>query len=414
MAITLRSPGKNLALAGVLLLAAVQLLLSTRNFIAFQLGQSEDPARLGLAARLTPGNAEWRYRQGKHSLFVENDPLSALRYYQSAVELNPHNARYWLDMASAQQVLEDTTGQQRSLENAVRANPTNPDVAWEAGNFLLVQGDIEGAFRLLHVVLQNQPSMAALALRLCWRVTPDVDTILSNVVPAAPEPQLAFLDLLMQQKNVEGADKVWQHLVALHKPFESQRLFSYVKFLISEHQVEMARATWQQGAELLGLNSYLPSTNLIVNGQFTQDVLNGAFDWNYQVQRGVTLALDPIQFHSALRSLSITFDSAGISEAGVYQLVPVEPHVQYEFNAYYKAEGIRGAGGPVVSIRDFYSGQSYFISEEMKDSDIWKTVTHTFTTDPETKLLVVRIERVPPGNAIRGRLWLDDFELIPR
>ena len=72
------------------------------------------------------------------------------------------------------------------------------------------------------------------------------------------------------------------------------------------------------------------------------------------------------------------------------------------------------AAGPVVAVRDFYSSQSYFISEEMKETDVWKPVSNIFTTGPETKLLVVRIERVPPGNIIRGRLWLDDFELTQK
>lgn len=414
MAATLRNPAKKLVLAGVLLLSCVHLALSARNFLAVHLGESENPSRLQLAARLAPGNAELQYRLGKYAVFVGSDPAGAIRHYQSAVELNPYNARYWLDLASAQQVMEDSTGQQRSLENAIRANPNNPDVAWEAGNFFLVQGNLERAFSLMRVVLENQTNMAPLALRLCWRATPDVDTILSKVVPDSPEPHLAFLDLLIQQKDVGAAEKVWQKLVSLHKPFENRRLLDYVKFLISEHQVEQARSAWQQGAALLELNSYLPSTNLMVNGQFSQDVLNGAFDWNYQVQRGVALSLDPVQFHSPQRSLSITFDGVGISDAGVYQLVAVEPNTQYEFNAYYKADSMQGAGGPVVAVRDFYSSQSYFISEEMKETDVWKPVSNIFTTGPETKLLVVRIERVPPGNIIRGRLWLDDFELTQK
>ncbi|HEX3320325.1 MAG TPA: carbohydrate binding domain-containing protein [Terriglobales bacterium] len=414
MAATLRNPAKQLVLACVLLLTCVHMTLSARNFLALYFGESDNPSRLRFAARLAPANAELQYRLGKYSAFVENDPATAIRFYQSAARLNPYNARYWLDLASAQQITEDSAGQQHSLENAVRANPTNPDVAWEAGNFFLVQGDLERAFSLMRVVVENQTNMAPLALRLCWRSTPEVDTILSKVVPSSPEPHLAFLDFLIQQKNIEGANKVWQRLVSLHQAFEIRYVFEYVKFLISEGQVDQARGAWQQSAPLLGLSAYLPSTNLIVNGQFSQDVLNGAFDWNYQIQRGVALALDPVQFHSAQRSLSITFDSAGLSDAGVYQIVPVEPNLQYEFTAYYKADSMQGAGGPVITIRDFYSSQTYFIGEEMKDTDIWKPVSTVFTTGPGSKLLVVRIERVPSGNAIRGRLWVDDFELTPK
>jgi hypothetical protein len=30
-----------------------------------------------------------------------------------------------------------------------------------------------------------------------------------------------------------------------------------------------------------------------------------------------------------------------------------------------------------------------------------------------TTLLVLNIERIPPGSPMRGKLWLDDFQLSP-
>ena len=411
MAITLENPARNLILWGVLALAALQLLLSTRAFIASHLANTDDASRLRLAVRFAPDNAEYLYRLGKHFAFVENDSDGALQYYKSAVDLNPHNARYWLDLAGAYQVKGDTAAQRQALENAVHANPTNPDVAWEAGNFFLVQGENDPAFRQFRVVLENQPNMALLALRLCWRVSPDVDALLSTVVPPSTEPNIAFLQLLMSQKDPQGAAKVWRRLIDLHQPFETRYLFQYLKFLITERQVDQARIAWQQGAPLLGLSAYLPSSNLIVNGQFSQDVLNGGFDWNYQLQQGVTLTLDPTQFHSGQRSLSIAFDGAGIRDAGFYQVIPVQPDIEYEFGMFYKSGEIQGAGGPVVTIRDVYSGQSFFTSEELKNSEVWKPVGGSFTTGPDTHLLMVRVERIPPGDVIRGRLWVDDFDL---
>ena len=414
MTIVLENPTRQVVLSGALVLAALLLFFSTRDFVASKLAANDDQSHLGLAIRLAPGNAEYQYRLGKLLAFVQNDPAAALQYYKSAVSLNPHNARYWLDLAAAYQVNGDTSAQRQALESAVHANPTNPDVGWEAGNFFLVQGENELAFKQLRVVLENQPNMAGLALQLCWRVSPDVDNLLANVVPPTAEANIAFLQLLMSKKDTAGAIKVWQRLVALRRPFDNRHLFEYVKFLIADHQVEPARLAWRQGADLLGLSAYLPSSNLIVNGQFSQEPLDGGFDWNYQPQRWVTLTLDPTQFHSGHRSLSIAFDGAGISDAGFYQLVPVQPGKEYDFEAFYKSDEFQGAGGPVLTVRDFYGGQSLFTSEELKNSEVWKPVQGTVTAGPDTQLLVVRIERIPPGNAIRGRLWVDDFDLAPR
>ena len=412
MAITLENPARKFALSAVLALAALQILFSTRDFVAFQLAKSDEPSRLRLAARLAPGNADYQYRMGKLLGFVQNDPAAALPFYRAAVFLNPHIARYWLDLAAAYQVDGNSSGQRDAIENAVRANPTNPDVAWEAGNFFLVQGDNDLAFRQLRMVLENQPNMAGLVLQLCWRASPDVDNLLARVVPNTVEANLAFLQFLMSKKDPDGAAKVWQRIVDMRRPFDRRNLFEYIKFLISDHRVDQARLVWQQAASPLGLSAYVPSSNLIVNARFDLDVLNGGFDWNYRVQRGVTLTLDPTQFHVGHRSLSIVFEGEGINDAGVHQLVPVEGNKTYEFSAFYKSEDIQGAGGPVFAVRDLYGGQSYFISEELKHSDgEWKQVEGTFTTTPDSRLLIVLIERNPAGNTIRGRLWVDDFDL---
>ena len=234
MAIVLENPTRQVVLSGVLVLAALLLFFSTRDFVASKLAANDDQSRLSLAIRLAPGNAEYQYRLGKLLAFVQNDPAAALQYYKSAVSLNPHNARYWLDLAAAYQVNGDTSTQRQALESAVHANPTNPEVAWEAGNFFLIQGENELAFKQLRVVLENQPNMASLALQLCWRVSPDVDDLLTNVVPPTAEANIAFLQLLMSKKDTAGAIKVWQRLVGLRRPFDNRHLFEYVKFLIAD------------------------------------------------------------------------------------------------------------------------------------------------------------------------------------
>ena len=43
----------------------------------------------------------------------------------------------------------------------------------------------------------------------------------------------------------------------------------------------------------------------------------------------------------------------------------------------------------MLTVRDFYGGQSLFTSEELKNSDVWKPVQGTVTAGPDTQLLVV-------------------------
>jgi hypothetical protein len=194
---------KRLVIGASATLCLVYVLLAARLLVASVFADRPELASLQRAARLDPGNADYRNHVGRYFALVARDPAAAIEPYRAALQLNPHSARYWFDLASAYQVLGDTSNQSWSLEHAIEADPTTPDVAWEAANFYLVQGDNEKALREFHVVLQNEPSLANLAIQFCWRINPDVDSLLRDVVPARSEAYLALLNLLMTPKRID-------------------------------------------------------------------------------------------------------------------------------------------------------------------------------------------------------------------
>src|SRR5271165_1279793 len=141
MNISLNSPSrKRLVAAIVIVCTGAYLGLAARALVADWLGNRVELKSLQRAAWLDPGNADYRNHLGRYYDLVARDPATAVNYYKTAVQLNPHSARYWFDLASAYQVLGDTANQTSSLERAIDADPTTPDVAWEAANFFLVQG----------------------------------------------------------------------------------------------------------------------------------------------------------------------------------------------------------------------------------------------------------------------------------
>jgi Carbohydrate binding domain len=474
-------------------------------------------ASLQRAARLDPWNADFRDVLGDY--YAQTGDLdAAVSHYIAATNLNQNSARYWLDLANAYLVLGDRylPNQTLALEKAIQADPTRPDVAWEAANFYLVQGNDKSALREFRVVLQSDPFKANDAIRLCWRINPDVDILLRDAVPARSEAYIAFLTLLMTPRNVDlsttappsnpsakrwvytlahadphagsnawvGADvalsgytggaagnnvtatitastestieivnpagtkadagtpllrisrvvsdspvpaansakreteataKVWAALIAAPQPFEQRSVYAYVKYLLDHQDVDQARLVWQQAAPRFALSSYLPTrNNLIVNGDFSLDVLNGGFDWQYEKQQSVNLTLDPSDFHSGHRSLLITFDGPGIGDAGIHQLVAVQPDTRYEFSAYYKIGEIEGAGAPHLTIQDEYTQAIVYDSDELKEAGFWKSATGEFTTGADTRLLDLHVRRLPAGSPIRGKLWVDDFRLVAK
>jgi hypothetical protein len=406
---------KRLAIGAAALLCLLYVFLAGRLFVASVFGARPELSSLERAASLDPRNADFRNHLGRYYALVARDPASAIEPYRAAVDLNPHASRYWFDLASAYQVLGDLANQSWALEHAIQADPTTPDVAWEAANFYLVQGDDQKALREFRVVLENDPSLANSAIQYCWRISPDPDLLLRDVVPARSEAYLAFLNLLLNKQETAAAAKVWAALMATTQNFELRYVSSYVQYLFDHKDVEQARLVWRQAVPRFGLSAYLPTgRNLIVNGDFSLDVLNGGFDWQYEKQPSVTLTLDPSDFHGGHRSLLITFDGPGVRDAGIRQFIAVQPNTAYEFSAYYKNGEFEGAGGPHFTMQDAYSREVLYDSDELKEAGFWKSANGEFTTGADTRLLVLHVRRLPEGSPIRGKLWVDDFHLAAK
>lgn len=415
MVIPFSTPRRLQFIVGFSLVAFVYLLLTAKEFAASVFAGGATEASLHRAVALSPGNADYRHRLGRYFQYMAGgDPESALENLRTATLLNPHDARYWFDLAAQKQLLGDTAGQRTALEKALEVEPTAPDVAWEAANFFLVDGETDRALREFRVVIANEISLVDVALRASWRVRPDTDAMLRDVVPNRPDSLLAFMTLLASKKETDGVIKVWSHLAQLHEKFPTRYLFDYVHYLIEVHRPEAAMTAWEQSADALGLSAYLPTDqNLVVNGDFSLDILNGGFDWTYVNRTGVKPLLDPTGFRQGHRSLSLTFEGPGINDAGIQQLIPVRGATTYDFSAYYKSADFEGAGGPQIALRDAYSGTLLFASDPLNDSEFWKEVHSRVTTSSSTTLLSLAIERLPAGSPIRGKLWLDDFELAP-
>ena len=398
------------AAAGVLALAYVA--LAATQFAAFLFASHAELKSLQRATRLDPGNAEYFNRLGRYYDLAARDPLSAVGQYRAAAQLEPHSARYWFDLSSTYQILGDTTDQTAALERAMAADAMTPDVAWEAANFYLVQGENEKALREFRVVIANEPSLEDAAIQFCWRIQPDVDALLNDVLPARSDAYASLLALLESKQDTVGAAKVWTRLIQAPQPFEARHAYSYISYSIQHKEVDQAVQAWQQTAVRFGLTPYLPSaSNLVVNGGFNLNVLNAGFDWQYQKQQGVNLTLDPTDPHSGRRSLEIAFNGPGINDAGIYQYVAVQPNTAYDFSGYFKSGEMEGAGAAHFTIQDMYTQTIYYESDELKEAGFWKSANGTFTTGPDCKLVVLHLRRLPAGSPIRGKLWVDDFHL---
>jgi hypothetical protein len=417
MQIELRSPLRNSSFA-LLCLVFVGLYLqwARHAYLASHLAAVPDSPNLQKAIQLEPSNAEYRDLFGRNLALSGESLDEAIANYRIAVHLNPYVARYWLDLAGAYQVAGRTREQEESVERAVEADPTTPHVAWEAANLFLVQGDREKALHYFRVVLSNDPDAVDSALQLCWQGTEDENQILAQALPARPNLYLSFLRLLIHKQQTAAAENVWNRLIGLNQAFSTKLAFPYFRFLIAQQEVPAAQTAWQQLAVLdRSIQPYLPSReNLIVNGGFEENVLNGGFDWWYDSNPHAALAIDTSEFHSGTRSLSITFDGRNPGDAGIFQFIPVKPNTDYEFSAVSRTEDIESASGPRFAIVDAYTNASYVLTDDLLDTNPWRVQQARFQTGPNTNLVLLKIVRQPAGPLIRGKLWIDDLRLVEK
>jgi len=416
MRIDLSSPLRKLALAAVsCIVIALYLALCLRIYLATRLAAVPNVPNLERAIRLEPANAEYRELLARNLALSVANLDQAIPSYRAAVELNPYNARSWLDLAGAYQLAGRTSEQEQSVESAVEADPNTPHVAWEAANFFLIQNDREKALHYFGVVMANDPQSVDAALRLCWRATGDVNQIV-QALPPRPDLYLSFLQLLVSRQEVAAAENVWTRLIALHQEFSIKFAFPYFRLLLSRQEVAAAQTAWQQAAALNhSLEAYLPSRqNLVVNGGFEENVLNGGFDWWYQSNPHAAVTIDTAEFSGGTRSLCIAFDGQSPADAGIFQFIPVKPNTQYEFNAQYRSQELDTASGPRFSIADAYTGTTYVLTDDILGTNPWHPEQAQFRTGPNTKLVLLRIVRQPPDALIRGKLWIDELKLVEK
>jgi hypothetical protein len=222
------------------------------------------------------------------------------------------------------------------------------------------------------------------------------------------------LHLLIARQEVAAAESVWEHLIALNQEFSPKLAFPYFRLLLAKQEVAAAQTAWQQAASVnRSLQAYLPSRqNLVVNGGFEENILNGGFDWWYQSNPHAAVAIDTSEFSGGTRSLLITFDGQSADDPGIFQFVPVKPNSQYEFSAQYRSEELDTASGPRFSIADAYTGTSYVLTDDILGTNPWHPEQAQFHTGPNTKLVLLKIVREPANPLIRGKLWIDELKLV--
>ena len=393
-------------------LACVYAWCAVRVCQAHRLSASHDLVSLQRAILLQPRDASNYDLLGQYFMWDAQDPLAAALQFQQSVRLNPYASSYWLHLAQAENSLGNDAEQANAIRKAIAVDPTTPEVAWNAANFLLVQGKTDEALDQLAVVVRNDSLRAEVALDMSWRALGEVDPI-QRRLPPDPEIYLKFIKLLLSKQQWVAADRVWSAMLRLNRDFDPRSALFYVDGLLAKQDVAGAHNAWQQMVDRSSsLKPYITPDNLVVNASFDHEILNSSFDWHYSPLPAVAVMLDSTQTYKGNESLLIKYSGAS-EDAGISQYVPVTPGASYVASAWVKSEELQSANGPCLSIYDGYKSIEYARSEETLGTTSWHRVETTFTATPDTNLVLIRFSRRSGDTGIRGRFWVDSVHLSP-
>jgi hypothetical protein len=385
---------------------------SIQHYRATRWMASGSPAGLQKAIGIEPANADAQYYLGRIYLFSEQDAERALPYLREAAHLQPQSARHWLDLAAADQMTGNQSSYRADIAQAVWADPKTPDVAWEAANLYLADGDIDKSLPYFRTAIENADDGAPGAFDLVWRSTHNVDLMLDRLLPPMVVPHLRLLTTLSRANEYQAATRVWNAILQLGQPIPARWSFVYIDYLLREKHPEEAFAAWRHLADYSSAMNTAESVNDVplTNPSFEDEILNNGFDWHIEPPSSVSITTDDSEFHTGSQSLSLAI-SGPFQFAGVSQPAVVQPGADYVFSIYERSHELMSASGPLFVVEDAYDHQIIASGKELTGNVAWREERVAFTVPAKTHLVTFRLIRLEPDRQIHGHMWLDDARL---
>src|SRR5579863_1955429 len=399
---------------------------SSRNALAAHYAGLETRQGQERAVELEPGNPETWFLLGRYWQYniEEPDTKRAIAAYRNALSLDPHSANTWLDLAAAYESEDDAAAARDAFQQAMRVYPISAEVAWRYGNFLLRQNEIPAAFAEIRHAVSVDPKRAAEAVSRSWRLDPDINSIIENVLPPSAPIYLDAIRELDSDAAMDPALTVWDKLRGLQPPprIVLTDVIPFTDSLVQAHRIEDAHRVWTQAVPLADLNPPANDTSgsVIWDGGFETGVSGGGFSWVFApASLGVQSSLDAKEKHSGERSLRLIFDGRrNVDFSGICHIAFVETDASYRFSAWVHTQALTTDQG--VRFRLEWTENAHSAGVETPDvhgTQPWTEISIPWTASGDASRQVrVCVSRKPSddfGSRIHGSAWIDDVALTP-
>jgi len=383
--------------------------------------RKESLASIETAIKWDGENPQYYNALGTLTHFYGNskDLDESLPFYENAARLSPYDAHYSNDLGAAYDWAGRTDEALSAFRRALRLFPLSPEINWRFANFAFRTHRIREGLAALRVVLRSTTPAHRDVFLLATRATRDNDAILEEMLPLEASTFFEYVNFQIATGNMAAAEQVWKRVLQLKLPFDLSEAFPYLDALIQHKEAGRLAAAWATLAERFPaeIKPRLSPPNLITNGGFEFDILNGGLDWRVIPMESAAVSVDSQEALEGSRAMRIDFDGKrNLNYEHVFQFVAVEPNTRYKFSGSLRADGITTDSGLRFQIFDAFDvGNLLLSTASVVGTTGWLPQQVEFKTRADTRLLIVRIARplsTKLDNQIRGTVWIDQVSLM--
>ncbi|MBI4470778.1 MAG: tetratricopeptide repeat protein [Acidobacteria bacterium] len=374
----------------------------------------QDADGLRAALQISPRSPQWLHQLAVVHMYDpdEFEPDRSQELLETAIRLSPYDASLWLDYGR----LLERQGRTAEAEQACRAGvalaPRHFQPRWVLANLQLRSGNLAMAYDGLAGLAEANPDALANIFELVWRSSGESLAGMLAFVGRlnAPSARATAVDFLAEQRQFAGAITIWRNLAGAGGIHQSTG-WSLLDRLIRFREWHHAREVWREWPSREALKP------LVWNGDFEKPITQTAVDWRAESSAEVHVRQDEQEHRDGSRALVIEFPGdSRVHFAGVTQYLPVEPSTRYVLSFHHKSAALTAGSGLVVKLQDPTTAEPWWMSQPIKPRSQWSEQTLSFVTSGSAEWLLLSIERLPSSGLIdyvSGRVWLDDFSMVP-
>jgi hypothetical protein len=319
------------------------------------------------------------------------------------------------------------------IQRALDVWTYSPVVQWQAGNFYLLHGNLEKMYKCFRTAIDYDNSKLDIALQISWRADPDHSRILSMLVPDRMPTNLRSLAFFVAHGELDLARPAWERFLQNRFPerfsADVSAAFPYIDALLAKNRVEDAFRVWGESLEKHAMNrgrlrleqqfatnsATDPTVNLVWNGSFEDEILNGGFDWRQQETDEAEIRIDRTVHVDGLSSLKVAFNKSNIDFSHLSQILPTPTAGNYRLQYYLRTLNLTTDQRPYFAIESSPHPQDTILhTESFPSLSSWKKYSFPFKVNPGIKAVKLSLRRFPSekfDNRIQGSLWLDNVSI---